>query len=76
MAWCLTGDMPLPEPMMAQFNDKYICVIPLSPNELMLEEIGFLGEMGYMTGKPTRRSRKATDSRNVLNMGTPGISRN
>ena len=25
MAWCRTGDKPLPEPMMAQFTDEYIC---------------------------------------------------
>ena len=24
MAWCQTGDKPLPEPMMAQFTDAYM----------------------------------------------------
>ena len=24
MAWCLTGDKPLPEPMMTQFTEAYI----------------------------------------------------
>ena len=25
MAWCGTVDMPLPEPVMTQFTDEYIC---------------------------------------------------
>ena len=24
MAWCLTGDKPLPEPMLTQFTDAYM----------------------------------------------------
>ena len=24
MAWCRTGDKPLPEPMLVQFNDAYM----------------------------------------------------
>ena len=25
MSWCQTGDKPLPEPMLTQFTDAYIC---------------------------------------------------
>ena len=25
MAWCRTGDKPLPKPMMTQFTDTYMC---------------------------------------------------
>ena len=32
MAWRLTGDKPLPEPMMTQFTDAYIIYVALGGN--------------------------------------------
>ena len=36
MAWCQTGTKPLPEPMMTQFPDVYICIFFQFPDVYML----------------------------------------